>query len=157
MATHNVSGLTTAKVPLNETGKVRRLWFEFNTDELTGLAEFDKIQLVLVPKGARIHGGKAFWEAMGSNEKADFGLMGADGSGYIDAANSVADDVDFLTTAQLDVAAAGEGEFGVLQEDNPGYVAEKDLWLIVVPEDSSSTVAWAADKDLKGYVDLVLD
>lgn len=143
----------------NETGKVRRLWFEFNTtDDLNGvtLAEGDVIELVRIPKGYRVHGGKVFFEAMGTDQQADIGLKGDDGSGYISADDSTtADDPDFFTTAPLDVAAAGEAEFGVLQEDNPGYATEKDVVLTATLIDSTSSDPWAADKDFNGYVDIV--
>lgn len=145
---------------IEQDGRKRIAFFNFNTtDDLNGgtLAEGQSIKLVKLLKGSRILRGRAWWEAMGANMKADLGLFACDGSGYIDAAGTVADDLDFFTTAQLDVAAAGEGDFGVLQEDNPGYVLEKDCWLCVTPDDTAAANAWAADKDFDGYVDFVLD
>ena len=119
-------------------------------------ADGDNIKLALIPKGARILGGYATFEAMGTNMVADLGLMGADGSGFIDAAGSVADDDDFFTTAQIDTSAAGESDFGVLQEDNYGYIAEKDLYLVLTTVDTVGSLAWATDKDFDGQVHMCL-
>lgn len=158
MASFNSNQLArTSRLKQNETGKVRRLYFNGNTADYSGLAELDTIKLRRIPKNARLFGGKLFFEAMGTNQKADIGLKAFDDSGYIDAANTVADDPDFLTTTQIDVASAGQGDFGVLRVDNPGYETEKELYLTLTPEDSSSNVAWTTSMTFHGYIDIVVD
>lgn len=150
-------------LPLKSTeqdGRVRVAWWNFNTtDDLNGgtLAEGNSIKLVKLIKGSRFLRGRCMFEAMGIDQTADFGLFACDGSGYIDAAESVADDPNFFTTAAIAVAAAGEADFGVLQEDNPGYLLEKDCWVTVTLGDITSSDPWAADKDLNGYVEFVTD
>jgi hypothetical protein len=141
-------------------GKLTRNWWEFNTtDEPTAtIALADSIRAVLLKKGTKIYGGKTFFEAVASagTVEVQFGLEGADGTGYIDgSAASVADDPNFFTTANLDISAAGEGSFGVLQEDNPGYELLADCWLTFTLIDGGSG-AIATDKDINGYVDVVV-
>jgi len=149
--------------PLKATemdGRVRSASWNFNTtDDLNAgtLAEAQSLKLVLLIKGTRILRGRCWFEAMGTDQTADLGLFGADGTGYIDAAGSVADDPDFFTSAAIAVAAAGEADFAVLQEDNPGYILEKNCWLCVTLDDTSSADPWAADKDFNGFVDYVTD
>ena len=160
MATYNSEQLAAFVAPnygpkeRNRADALRRESWTYNTtDDPTGaIAEFDTIRLKLLPKGTRIWGGKLFFEAIGSNQVVDFGLEGADGDGTYDGTNS--DDPDFITTAQVAVAAAGEAEFGVLQEDNPGYELVKDCYLTMTHEDTASTNAPASDKDIDGYVDI---
>jgi hypothetical protein len=146
--------------PNEQLGAQRMSWFSFNTtDETTSgtLADGDNVKVALIPKGARILGGYAIWEAMGANMDADLGVMGADGSGFIDAAGTVADAVKHFTTLALDVALAGEQGFGILQEDNYGYVAEKDLYLVLTTVDGTGSLAWDADKDFNGSITYVFD
>ena len=161
MATYNSEQLKAALAPnydpkeRNRHNPVRRESWTYNTtdDPTATVAEGDSVRVALLPKGTRIWGGKIFFEAIGSNQKIDVGLEGADGSGNYDGTNS--DDPDFFTTAQLDVAAAGEAEFGVLQEDNPGYELLKDCYLTLTHDDSVGSTAPDTDKDIDGYVDVV--
>lgn len=142
-------------------GRKRICWFEFNTtDDLNGtdaLAEADVLILAKIPAGARILGGYCTFEAMGTDQQADLGLQAVDGTGYLDVAGTVADDPDFFTTAPIAVAAAGESDFGVLQEDNFGYVTEKEVYLTATLIDATSSDPWAADKDFQGIVNYVVD
>jgi hypothetical protein len=146
---------SSSPLELSDKGQVRRLYFSLNTSDLTSVAELDVVRLVRIPAGSRIYGGRVINEAIGANQVVDIGLQGADGTGNIDAAGAVSDDPDFFTSAQLAVATVGENSFGILQEDNPTYKAEKDLYLTLTFEDTSSNVAPAADKDITGYVDIV--
>lgn len=142
--------------PVEQDGRVRIAAWNFNTtDDATALAENDVIVLCKIPKGSRILRIRAWWEAMGANQTADIGIMGADGSGTYNTAGT-SDDTDFFTTASLNVAAAGEGDAGVLQEDNPGYITEKDVFITATPIDTSAATAWAADKDFDGFVEYVV-
>lgn len=156
---NQAGGDSTKSIPANER-RVRSMkdFFNFNTtDETTSgtLADGDSIRLVKLLKGSKVFGIRFWFEAMGTNMVADFGLEGVDGSGFIDAAGTVADDVDFFTTAQISVAAIGEADAGVLQEDNPGYVLEKDCYLTLATVDSVGSVAWAANKNLDGYIEYI--
>lgn len=148
-------GNSTKSIPAQERRQSLTVdYFNFNTtdDPTSALANNDLIRLVKLEKGTRMLGIRYWFEAMGSDQEADLGLEGADGSGFIDAAGSVADDPDFFTTARIDVAAAGEGDAGVLQEDNPGYVLEKDCYLTLTTSRGAGTATWAADKDFDGFV-----
>jgi hypothetical protein len=145
---------------VEQDGRVRIAAWNFNTtDDLDGgtLAEAQSIKLVKLIKGTRVLRGRCWFEAMGTDQTADLGLFAADGTGYINAAGDVADDPDFFTSAAIAVAAVGEADFAVLQEDNPGYILEKDCWLCVTLDDTSSADAWAADKDFDGFVEFVTD
>jgi len=149
-----------SRSPLNKgegwTDVKSKRWTLNTADDVTGtLAEGDHFELVLIPKGARIRGGKILFEAMGTDMTADIGLKGADGSGYIDAAGTVADDPDFFTSTPLDVSAAGEDTFGDTLGDNYDYQLEKDCYLTVTTDDTGGADAWADDKDFNGYIDFI--
>lgn len=157
MATYNSEQLAAFIAPnygpkeRNRASAVNRESWTFNTtdDPTSTLANGDSVRVALLPKGTRIWGGKVFFEAIGTSAVLDFGLEGANGDGTYDGSNS--DDPNFFTTAQLAVASAGEAEFGVLQEDNPGYELVVDCYLTMTFAGATP----AADKDVDGYVDVV--
>lgn len=142
-------------VESGDFGTVRCVTATFTTPA-SGGAEFDKVYLAKIPKGARILGGRIVNEAMGSNMVADIGIEGFDGSGYYNAANTSADDPDFFTSTQISVASAASALWLVGAADNFGYKTQKDVWVTLTQEDASSTGAWAADKDVTVTVQYVV-
>ena len=110
------------------------------------------VALVRLPKGARIIEGKIKGEAMGNSSTVDIGLMGADGSGFINADGDVADDVDFFLDGG-DVNAAFNLDFAATIALNYGYELEKNCILLATPV----VGAWDAGQDLVGHVKYVVD
>jgi len=145
--------------PNDLEGRLRTSRADFNTtDDATGtLAEADVIDLAFIPAGSKILGITGAHEAMGTDQFARFGLRGYASTGY-DKAGTADDPIFFtndLTSDGVDVAAIGNFETGLSLLGNWGYVTDKDCWLTCTLFDSSSSDAWAADKDLKVEVKLV--
>lgn len=142
-------------------GRVRSVYFFWNTTSGltagTTLAEDDLVILAKIPAGSRLLPGDVAWEAMGTSMTMDLGLMAVDGSGFIDLAGTVADDPDKLTDAAIDVAAAGQSRINHNDGDALGFVLEKECYLTLSTTNSSGSTAWAADKDVFGYLNYVLD
>lgn len=131
-------------------GRVRYGRFTFNTG--LGVTDGENIGLLVLPKGARIVGGRVMWEAMGTSGALDLGLMGNDGSGYINTAGDSADDDDKFLVAE-NISSAGQADFANTIALGCGYELEKECLLVATAE----TANWAADKDLIGYVLYVVD
>jgi len=150
---------TQAHTPLNANeyrGRVRMSYFDFTVP--TGdVAIAANVGLCKIPKGARILGGRFtcdidFSVATGT---LDIGIMGADLTGFIDAAGSVADDVDFLAQ-DLDTsnaAATPDLAFADTITHNHGYVTEKEVIVTATPV----TAAISATKTCTGHVLWVVD
>ena len=138
--------------PNEEHGRVRFGRFTFETPETTGTTDGTNIFVYRLPKGARVLEIFMAWEAMGTTAACDVGLAGADGSGYIDADDSVADDDD-LFAAAIDVSSAGENICADTIAQNYGYELGKECYLVLTAE----TANWAAEKDMIGHVLFVVD
>lgn len=142
-----------AKLKPNELqGRVRMARFSFTTDDTLGLVDGENVFACVLPKGARVLGGVIKGEAMGGTADIDIGLAGADGNGYIDDDNSVADDDD-LFLAGGDVDAAFNLTFADTIARNYGYELAKECYLVVTAE----TGNWTTDKDVVGHVEYVVD
>lgn len=140
----------------NGVGARVRSW-EFNTtDQANGdtLAEGDVYPLLKLYPGEYLLGLYFFSEAMGADMTVDFGLVAVDGSGVIDTAGT-ADDGDYLIDGNTTTAAGGEvgptSNWNVPESGKPVKI-EKECYLVAVSDDTVGTDAWAADKDLNGYV-----
>lgn len=135
-------------------GRVRIAYFQFQADrDATGavVAQNDTLRACHIPVGARLIGGKYKCGAFGASVTVDFGLRAADGSGYLDTADTVADDPDAIAT-NLDVSAAAVGD---LFEEPAylGYVTEKELILDAIFEGANP----ADNVELSGWVEYVVD
>ena len=83
----------------DQGGKVHRASFVVT---LASQAAGEDIRVATVPAGSQIVGGEIWASATLSNSaQVSVGLMGADGSGYVDRANSDADDVAELKAAAV--------------------------------------------------------
>ena len=132
--------------------RIARFTLNTNTHGASGIADGSNVFVAKLPKGARILIGKLKFEAMGGTAALDVGLAAADGSGFIDAAGTVADDDD-LFGAAIDVSGAGEAVFADTIAQNYGYELEKECYLVLTAE----TDNWADDKDLIGHIEYVVD
>jgi hypothetical protein len=135
-------------------GRQRIAFFQFQADrDADGLviAQNDDVRLCQLPAGARIIGGSIKHGAFGASTTLDIGLRGLDGSGYINAAGTVADDPDALAT-NLDVATAGVKD--LLEEPAYyGYVTEKEVEIYALFEGANP----ADNVELSGHVEYVVD
>jgi hypothetical protein len=61
----------------DEHGRVRRAWFEYPNDAAEALATGSTINLCKLPPGARVLGGKIFWEANAGTNTLAIGIAGA--------------------------------------------------------------------------------
>jgi hypothetical protein len=134
--------------PNQHRGKVRMSSF---TRVYATEAAGDDTALCIIPKGARILGGKAAVSATTGSATLSYGLMAKNGSGYLDAALSVADNVAYLkaaaaqtTTTPVDLAATVA--LGML------YETEKELYVTV-----TTAAAAMAGQTLSGYIMYVVE
>ena len=113
---------------------------------LAGQAPGEDIALAIIPKGARILSGTISASATLSNSaQISIGLAAKDGSGYLDAADSVSDSTTYLKAA----ATQGTTQVGFALTQALGYLyeAEKDLYLTC-----TTSVGTVGTEVLKGHV-----
>lgn len=135
--------------PNQYEGRIRLGYFTKTfASEAAGL----DLALVKIPKTARILGGSYYFSAtLGGVTTVSFGLMAVDGTGFLDVAASVSDNVAFLSAA-LASTVTTEQRFGNSIVLNFGYEAEKELYLTL------TTAAGAmGTQTLRGYVQYVVD
>jgi len=137
--------------PYDHHGRRRVVYFDY-TVPTGGEADDNHVFACKLPAGARILGGEFVTDGLGTGAQVDVGLAGFDGSGYIDAAGTVADDDDLLGAA-LDVAAAGNDQFAKTIAQNYGYLTEKPVWVVLTVENA----AWDAAAQIAGSVEYVID
>lgn len=133
-------------------GRLRLAYGTYETPASTGVTDGESIAMVRIPAGARIVGGKFFADAMGGSATMDVGVAGADGSGYYNAAGTLADDDDFFAAASSVVAAKNEVSFTALIASG-SYQFDKEVYIVATAE----TGNWAADKTLTFIVYYVVD
>lgn len=122
-------------------GRVRMAYFSYTTPTAT-VAVNDTIDLCQIPAGARILGGRIDFEAMSS------------GGGTAKLQIGTAADPDkFLGSTSVD--SAGQTDFANTFALGMGSLHDGSVIQAVNPDDTSE--AWAADKDLYGYIEYVLD
>ena len=136
--------------PTEHYGRVRASYAEYTVPAGTE-ADGNNVAMVRLPENARILEGYVISDDLGSG-KVDVGLSGLDGSGFIDAANTVADDDDFFGV-NLDTTSAGTLEFAATAALNKGYKTEKECWLVFTVE----TAVWAAAAVVRALVYYVVD
>lgn len=141
-----------AKLQPNQyEGRLRIARFTYDTD--TDRTQNHHVGLAVLPKGARVIGGFVAFGAMGAGATMGIGLAGNDDSGYIDADNSVSDVATHFLNA-LDVSAAGVTEtLARTVALNYGYELEKECKLVM----KMTGAQWAADKQVYGHVEYIVD
>jgi len=129
----------------NEIGRVYRAYFSYT---VTGseTIDTDVIELVPLPNGVRVLGGKCVHTDLGSagDIDMDFGYRGVDGTGG---------DPDAFTATPIAGFGAGVGvkDFGVDVVGDFGVEVSGDSYLVASPLDGGSGVIQAGS--IKGYVD----
>ena len=129
-------------------GRVRMSTFTHTNDGALTIA--DTIDLVKLPRGVKVVGGAFDFGAMGTSATLDLGLKGTDGSGYMNAAETAADDPDYFTASTIDVSAAGQDTFAELAQGDQNALAtiDKDCTLYA----TTAGAGWADTKVLKGII-----
>lgn len=120
-------------------GRVRKKWFDF-TVPAGNAAVNDTVELLRIPKGSRILGGKIATDGMSSGAGAASIQLG-DGTTA----------TKYLGTTSVDTA--GTSEFANTLALNFGEKLASELLLTA----TVITEAWAAGKLLKGYVEYAQD
>lgn len=134
--------------PNQYEGRIRCAFFSkvFTTEAVaTDLA------LCVIPKGARILGGQLCFSASTGTATIAIGIMDKAGSGFIDAALSVSDNIAFFLAAAA-ITVTTMQEFGATQALNYGYETEKEVYVTL----TTGTAVMAA-QTLKGFVRYVVD
>lgn len=108
-------------------GRIRCAYFQYVASGAQ--AALQVLGFTVLPKGARYLGGKIYSDGAVATADLDVGLMAADGSGFIDEANSVADDEDLLGDA-IDIATAGVYELTDTEPAALGYKLEKECYVV---------------------------
>ena len=129
----------TKNAPYDKGGRVRIAVFEYTTPS-GGVAVNDVIELVKLPKDARIIGGRAAWEAMSSGAGTATVTIGVSGAAS-----------KYLGSTSVD--AAGETDFANTLATNMLDKLSADTVLIA----TAGGEAWAGTKKFNGYVLYVLD
>lgn len=113
-----------------DSGKVRIKYFSLTA--VAALAADSVVGLALIPPNARIMGGAYQHSAFGSSRTLDFGIYGADGTGFYNADEDAADDIDFFVDGD-DVSSAGQDSIAELVNGdlNADYVTEKEVAIAV--------------------------
>lgn len=123
----------------------------FFTVTLASQAAGEDIAVAIIPKGARILGGLIVASATLSNSaQVSVGLMAKDASGYIDAAESVSDDVAALKAAA--VLSTTQVPFAITSALKYGYETEKELYLTL-----TTSVGTVGTEVIKGHLTYVVD
>lgn len=108
------------------SGRVRCAFFNYVAD---GAQAADQVLgFTKLPVGARYLGGKVYSDGAVATADLDVGLIAADGSGFIDKAGTVADDIDLLGDA-IDIATAGVYDLLDTEPAALGYLLEKECWV----------------------------
>lgn len=135
--------------PNQQGGRLRTATFSKTfASEAAGL----NIALALIPRGSRIIGGQfQFSASLGGTTTVSLGLMDKAGSGTIDTAASVSDNVAALYAATA-LTATTKQEIAATQALKYGYETEKDLYLTLTTAAGSM-----GTQVLQGHVTYVLD
>ena len=147
---NKIAGASASVVPASEVeAKVRRSCFNLDlASQATGT-----YGLCRIPKGAIIQGIKWCNSVSLGSSTITFAPVAADGSGYIDAANSVADDAAgtllfFKNPAAVSTVTTGQSCADSIAQ-NFMYVTEKELILTLIV----AAAALPSSGTLKGYVE----
>lgn len=134
--------------PNEEGGRVRCAMFSYT---FASQSAGHDVALCKLPKGARILGGAISVSATTGSMTLSVGLMGADGDGYLDAADSVADDVDILLAAAA-ITTTPKVALANTQALDYLYETEKELYVTM-----TTAAAAAGTQVVKGHVEYVVD
>lgn len=134
--------------PNEYEGRVRiaRWSVVFTTD-----AAGTDVALHVLPKNARVINGTFYVSASTGTATLAIGLMGKDGSGFIDAANTVSDLVTFFLAAAA-VTVLTEQRYANTLALNYGYETEKECYVTL----TTGTAAMAG-QTVRGHTLYVVD
>lgn len=134
--------------PNEQHGRIRSCFFTF-TSATEGSGT--DVALAVIPKGARILQGTISVSATTGSATIALGLMGKDGSGYIDSANTVSDGTALLLAAAA-ITTTAKVAFAATQALYYGYEAQKELYLTM-----TTGAAALSSQVIKGHIEYVCD
>jgi len=149
----NVAAQNYAPNKPNEVGgKVRRIQF---TSDPTGWGTGNVNLIGVIPKGARLYPGRLWSPDQGTALIITIGAAAADGSGFLDEANTIADDDNFLTQSVIDLGTAQENTpiNAALEDGGLLFEAGRELEISFVVQ----TVTALTPGDIEGYLEYVVD
>ena len=148
-----VTGNYSPLKPNESGGRSRSAYFQYTTtgDENDG----ETMSIAFIPAGARFKPGHIGFGALATMDQVIIGLVGADGSGFINAAEDAADDPNyFLGFTNMDSAGtaviANTSAFGL------GKAIDKDCFAVLTFGDAGTGDTDPAI-DIRGYVEYTLD
>ena len=134
----NLDAMPRVNLKPNELGGRKRIAFwEFTTDAVVAVEVDQTIDLVTLPKGARILGGFAVSEAMGGASTVDIGVSGTPAK----------------YASVLDIAAAGADPFANTIALNYGSVLTAETVVFATIKGA----VWAANKKFNGHINYAVD
>lgn len=144
----NRAPLYAPMAPNVHLGRVRMSWFTMTfATEASGA----DVAVAIIPKGARILSGWIVASATTGTATLSVGLAATDGSGFLDTAGVVSDNIAVLraaaaitTTAKTELAATSLLGFG--------YIAQKELYMTV-----TTGAAAMAGQVVSGFISYVID
>lgn len=108
------------------SGRVRCAYFKYTA---SGAQAADQVLgFTKIPINARYLGGKIYSDGALEDTTLDVGLQGADGSGFIDQENSVADAPDLLGDG-INIANPGVYDLLNTEPSALGYELDKECWV----------------------------
>jgi secreted trypsin-like serine protease len=134
--------------PNKQHGRIRVAYF---TKVFATEAAGEDVALVTIPKGARLLSGQITVSATTGTATLSVGLMGKDGTGFIDAAGSVSDDVAACLAAAA-ITTTPKVPFLQTQALKYGYETEKELYLTL-----TTAVAAMAAQTITGHLEYAVD
>ena len=137
--------------PLKPNQYEGRIRVGFFTKVFVTEAAGTDVALIPLPKNARVLFGSFWVSATTGTATIAIGLMDKAGSGFIDAALSVSDNIAFFLAAAA-VTVTTEQRFANTIVLNFGYETEKECYLTL----TTGTAAMAS-QTVKGYVAYVVD
>lgn len=149
-AIKNVASAYAPLKPNQAGGRVRCAVFtRVYASEVAG----DITALCVLPKGARILRGEVHMSASGGSTTFAFGLMGKDGSGYIDdtVGATVSDNQAILLTAQT-ITTTALVRIAATNALSCMYETTKELWVTV-----TTGAATIGTQTLTGFIEYVVD
>ena len=131
-------------------GRLQCVYFTYSSGT-TALSN-QCVAVAKIPGYARIVGGEIDIAAnLADGATAQIGLIGADGSGYIDKSASVADNYALFASAAASNTWTSGDTFATLSagDGNANYVTDKSTFVTI---STTSTVVWATNVVISGNV-----
>jgi len=148
-----IRNVASAYAPLKPNQAGGRMRFAMFTRVYASEAAGDDTALCVLPKGARIISGEAHMSASGGSTTFAFGLMGKDGTGFIDdtVGATVSDNNAILLAAQT-ITTTAIVRLAATYALSCMYETTKELWVTV-----TTATATIGTQTLRGWIAYTVD